>query len=317
MFITPKAPGKQALSFLLPITQLVILWILSRISDYDISGAVWVLALFFIGMTHGSLDLLIIKKDTAKGSWTSLGKKVGWYLFLMLAAYICLMLIPMITVLLFFILTAVHFGEADRASFSEFFHDSPRIPKSLAWLRGSLVIFIPCFLFPTEAWMPFASITNISGGASVNLVLKWFSLGLIGLFFLTSIGDVVRSPKSILSQAFIFFLLESIIVIFWFMHTPPLLAIGGYFLCIHATRHMRVLMNQFYSASKKSAFLTQLKMHMDSLAFGIPAILVVVAWSFLLDHESLMMRLAYASIGFYLISTLPHHILVSKNSTSA
>ena len=100
--------------------------------------------------------------------------------------------------------------------------------------------------------------------------------------------------------------------IFWFLSTPPLLAIGGYFLCMHATRHMQKLMSQFYSTTENSIFSKQVKMHIDSLAFGLPAILFVIAWALFLDSGSPIQKIAYSSIGFYLISTLPHHILVSN-----
>ena len=307
-----KAPVKQALLFFLPITQLILLWVVGRILPYDLSGIIWVVALFVFGMAHGSMDIVIIKKynknQTLSGTW----KKIGWYLLLMLASGFGLMMFPLVTVLSFFTLTAIHFGEADLTSFSDFFSKSPELPESWAWLKGSLVIALPCYFYPRESWEPFGSITATPGSESLDLTLKTFSLSLLSLLFLLAVIGFLKYRGKIISYRSLFFFLESIIAIFWFLFTPPLLAIGGYFLCMHATRHMQKLMCHFYPNKEKSIFSKQVKMHFDSLAFGIPAILFVLAWAPFMASGSGIHKIAYASIGFYLISTLPHHILVSN-----
>jgi len=308
----PKAPAKQAFLFFLPITQLIILWLVSKFFPYDFSSIIWVVGLLVLGMAHGAMDIVIIKKNAANRNYFDAWKRVGWYLSLMVAAWIGLMLAPILTVLSFLILTAVHFGEADRTSFSDFFAKSPEFPKSWAWIRGSLVVAIPCYFYPRESWEPFGSITATPGGESLDLILKTFSLSLLGLSCLFAAVSFFKCPEQIFSYGFLFFVLESIVAIFWFLSTPPLLAIGGYFLCMHATRHMQKLMSQFYSTTENSIFSKQVKMHIDSLAFGLPAILFVIAWALFLDSGSPIQKIAYSSIGFYLISTLPHHILVSN-----
>jgi Brp/Blh family beta-carotene 15,15'-monooxygenase len=308
----PKAPAKQALLFFLPITQLTILWIVSWLLPYDLSSIIWVVALLVLGMAHGAMDIVIIKKHVTNRNYFDTWKKVGWYLSLMLAAWIGLMLAPVLTVLSFLILTAIHFGEADRTSFTDFFEKSPEFSKSWAWVRGSLVVALPCYFYPRESWEPFGSITATPGGESLDVILKTFSLSLLGLSSFLAAISFFKCPKQIFSYGFLFFVLESIVAVFWFLSTPPLLAIGGYFLCMHATRHMQKLMSQFYSTKGNSIFSKQVKMHIDSLAFGLPAILFVIAWALFLDSGSLIQKIAYTSIGFYLISTLPHHILVSK-----
>lgn len=312
MVNSSKASAKQALLFFLPITQLIILWVVSRLLPYDLSSIIWVVALLFLGMAHGAMDIVIIKKNTANRNCFDTWKTVGWYLSLMVAAWIGLMLAPVLTVLSFLILTAIHFGEADRTSFSDFFEKSPEFPKSWAWTRGSLVVALPCYFHPRESWGPFGSITATPGGESLDVILKTFSLSLLGLSSLLAAISFFKCPKQIFSYGFLFFVLESIVAVFWFLSTPPLLAIGGYFLCMHSTRHMQKLMSQFYSTKGSSIFFKQVKMHIDSLAFGLPAILFVVAWALFLDSGFLIQKIAYTSIGFYLISTLPHHILVSR-----
>ena len=306
-----KAPVKQALLFFLPITQLILLWVVGRILPYDLSGIIWVVALFVFGMAHGSMDIVIIKKYNKNQTLSGTGKKIGWYLLLMLASGFGLMMFPLVTVLSFFTLTAIHFGEADLTSFSDFFSKSPELPKSWAWLKGSLVIALPCYFYPRESWEPFGSITATPGSESLDLILKTFSLSLLSLLFLLAVFGFLKYRGKIISYRSLFFFLESIIAIFWFLFTPPLLAIGGYFLCMHATRHMQKLMCHFYPNKEKSIFSKQVKMHFDSLAFGIPAILFVLAWAPFMASGSGIHKIAYASIGFYLISTLPHHILVS------
>ena len=191
-----KAPVKQALLFFLPITQLILLWVVSRILPYDLSSIIWVVALFVFGMAHGSMDIVIIKKYDKNQTLFDTGKKLGWYLLLMLASGFGLMMFPLVTVLSFFTLTAIHFGEADLTSFSDFFSKSPELPKSWAWLKGSLVIALPCYFYPREAWEPFGSITAIPSSESVDLILKTFSLSLLSLFFFICCNKFSKMQKT-------------------------------------------------------------------------------------------------------------------------
>lgn len=311
MAVHSKASVKQTLLFLLPITQLVILWVVCGSVDFDLSLGVWLVALVAIGMVHGAMDISIIRRQSKsserrRGTW----RRVSGYMALMVLALVGLMLIPRFTVLGFLILTAVHFGEADRTYFNQFFTDSPDFPRCWAWIRGALVIVIPCYFVPAEAWMPFAALTGVSGGESMELLLQRFSLLLAGVACLLAVVSVLRSYRQLLSYSFLFFVLESVVASVWFFTMPPLLAIGGYFLCIHATRHMIRLMQDDYLRDKKSILVAQLRMHKDAMVFWLPAVLVVIFWACLLDTESVMRSVAYASIGFYLISTLPHHLLV-------
>ena len=107
-------------------------------------------------------------------------------------------------------------------------------------------------------------------------------------------------------------MLSSIKGLIWFINIPPMLAIGGYFLALHSTKHMIRLSHLKQQIFKNSSTIKNiLRLHIDALWLGIPAYIVVIFWSFFVN-ASLVYSLAFASIGFYLISTFPHHILVAK-----
>ena len=93
---------------------------------------------------------------------------------------------------------------------------------------------------------------------------------------------------------------------------PPMWATCGYFLCIYATKHMLRLGNYQTPMVLSQKFLTELfKLHARGWVLTLPALFAVWYWARELD-ASWIPSLASASIGFYLISTLPHHLLVNR-----
>ena len=108
------------------------------------------------------------------------------------------------------------------------------------------------------------------------------------------------------------FAAESVLCAAWFVLFPPMWAIGGYFLCIHATKHMLRLGNYQTPMGLNQKFLTELfRLHAQGWVLTLPALLAVWYWARELD-AAWIPSLASASIGFYLISTLPHHLLVNR-----
>ena len=309
----PRPHG--ALNFFFPLAILCLIWLASNHIFSVIPSAsswIWIVSLAFLGMAHGSLDLHVQEwsrngEFKAKG-WT----KFFWYIGLMVITFLLFYFSPLIVTLAFLILTAVHFGEADRVHALECFGSSTFIPKSWAWARGSIVVAIPSILHPMKTWEPFYHLSSYAYNSGVGNTISIFGYSLlIVTLTLSVVGSFDRRIKwfSPIIAAYIF---ESIICLLWFVYLPPLFAIGGYFLAIHSTKHM-LRLSQFKTQKHNNSDILRsvLKLHVDAVWLGAPAYLVVIIWSYFLGADWAS-SLAFASIGFYLISTFPHHLLVAK-----
>ena len=309
----PRPHG--ALNFFFPLAILCLIWLASNYIFSVIPSAsswIWIVSLAFLGMAHGSLDLHVQEwsrngEFKAKG-WT----KFFWYIGLMVITFLLFYFSPLIVTLAFLILTAVHFGEADRVHALECFGSSTFIPKSWAWARGSIVVAIPSILHPIKTWEPFYHLSSYAYNSGIVNTISIFGYSLlIVTLTLSVVGSFDRRIKwsSPIIAAYIF---ESIICLLWFVYLPPLFAIGGYFLAIHSTKHM-LRLSQFKTQKHNNSDILRsvLKLHVDAVWLGAPAYLVVIIWSYFLGADWAS-SLAFASIGFYLISTFPHHLLVAK-----
>ena len=309
----PRPHG--ALNFFFPLAILCLIWLASNYIFSVIPSAsswIWIVSLAFLGMAHGSLDLHVQEwsrngEFKAKG-WT----KFFWYIGLMVITFLLFYFSPLIVTLAFLILTAVHFGEADRVHALECFGSSTFIPKSWAWARGSIVVAIPSILHPIKTWEPFYHLSSYAYNSGIVNTISIFGYSLlIVTLTLSVVGSFDRRIKwsSPIIAAYIF---ESIICLLWFVYLPPLFAIGGYFLAIHSTKHM-LRLSQFKTQKNNNSDILRsvLKLHVDAVWLGAPAYLVVIIWSYFLGADWAT-SLAFASIGFYLISTFPHHLLVAK-----
>ncbi|MEM9109151.1 MAG: Brp/Blh family beta-carotene 15,15'-dioxygenase, partial [Planctomycetota bacterium] len=193
----------------------------------------WLIALVVLGMPHGAMDWLIIRKiDREQGRSRSLSVLTK-YSMMMIAGGLLFALAPVLTCVLFLILTAIHWGAADLHAYQPLQSAKDRGTWwMLAIARGGLIIATPFALQPETAWQPFAA---LSGGSVI-----------------ASPADVSRACLSLLTVCGLMlgygwisgrlthpgrFLAESAGVVAALAILPPLLAIGCYFLFVHAPRH--------------------------------------------------------------------------------
>ena len=303
-----------ALTFFIPLSLLFFIFVAYAFfpSASTFTPWVWVISLAFMGMAHGSLDLHV-QRWSQTGEFKAKGwNKFGWYILLMVFTFGLFYFFPLLTTLLFLVLTAVHFGEADRVHAIECFGNSTSIPKSWAWVRGSFVVAIPSIFFTQQTWDPFYYLSQVSFNSTINQIITYFGYILLIATLSFAIFDSLKTKINWSSSAVIAFLFESVICFFWFVFLPPLLAIGGYFLAIHSTKHMLRLSHfKKQNIGNTTTFKDILTLHLDAVWLSAPAYLIVILWSVFIKAP-VVPSLVYASIGFYLISTLPHHILVAK-----
>jgi hypothetical protein len=96
------------------------------------------------------------------------------------------------------------------------------------------------------------------------------------------------------------------------MQADPLFAIGTYFIGVHAFRHCRRMANMPTIIEPPPAppgFARRLvRVHVLSLPLAMPTALCLAGICVLLGGFDVR-TIAVASIGFYIVSTLPHHLL--------
>jgi len=266
----------------------------------------WLIALAVLGMPHGAMDWLIIRKVDREEGRSSALSVLTRYSLMMIAGGVMLAFAPVITCFGFLVLTAIHWGAADMHAYQPL--QSVRDKGSwwiLAAARGGLIIATPFAFQPEAAWQPFAALAG-GGVIAEPMMVSQAALSLLTAFALTlgygSLTKRLASPTK--------FLAESAGVVTLLAILPPMFAIGCYFLLVHSTRHLVRLHKRsdiIRTGLIREALPRLIAAHMASWPFLMPAIVVVLLWAAVIGFSA--WSLAVASIGFYIIATLPHHLL--------
>lgn len=273
--------------------------------------APWIVALALFGMPHGGMDWRVHRwLHPRLDLWRSVAAFFP-YLGLMLAGLAALAVAPVATSIGFLLLTMVHFGSEDARALGGLGAAWHRVA---ALARGSLVVAIPFAVAPDAAWRPFAVLTGVQLSPLAAESVSSFSAAVAVL----GVGSVVlalalrgdRCPRAAVTA----FAAETAAAVLVLSVTPPLYAVGVYFLAVHAFKHsMRMTRTPSLTgaAPGRPIAIRLWSLHVQAAVLTLPAVAIVAAWAWFLDGD-VTLRLTAASIGFYLISTLPHHLLGVK-----
>ncbi len=292
------------------------------------TAAPWpfVVALIVFGMPHGAADWTVAARlSHARGFGARLGGFWG-YLAMMAASLALIMWQPGVSALLFLALTVFHFGMAD-ATAVHADSDGPVARWGLVIGRGLLLLSTAFAAHPNEAWAPFAGIGDAlspwSGAAwrpDLAVLQLLASIGVAAGAVAAVCSAVARArvghgPDAALDM------IEHMLVATLAMAADPLFTVGCYFLGVHAFRHTRRLacthavIDATDAGSRRvdrrmAPPLGQrvLQVHVLSwpLMWLTAVCLVPLCW---LIGPFDARTLAVASIAFYMITTLPHHLL--------
>ena len=173
-----------------------------------------------IGISHGSLDnfkgnkLLKILKIKNKFLFYLI------YIFVSLAVIGSWLIFPLLTLAIFLIVAAYHFGKEDSVfgKVNKF-----KLLNLLLFLKGSLIILAPLYFHHYETIQIFEILGVKLIQYNISLIIILMSLSLISNFFIN---------KNILLS-----LLDSFTIIILNINFEPLLAFTIYFCFLHSTRH--------------------------------------------------------------------------------
>lgn len=281
--------------------------------------AAWpfVLALLIFGMPHGAADWAVQARLTGEKIFTRQLAGFADYLWLMFACTLFLVWQPGVFALFFLGLTIFHFGMAD-ATALRIDADGSLARWSFVLGRGLLLLATVFAMHPVSAWAPFAQIAEAFAWKHETMwmpdlmhlqKLSW--LGVIAGAGFAIVGAIARWRFGRARKAG-FDLIEHALVAMLAVFADPLFAVGMFFLGVHAYRHTRRLACTRLVIEPPPApagFVHRLvRVHGISLPLMVPTILCLIPICWLLGPFNAH-TLAVAGIVFYMITTLPHHLL--------
>ena len=278
---------------------------------FSYGWAPFLISLFLFGMPHGAMDWAV--RNRLSGT-SGLGPcLIGFlpYLAWMALSILLLVLLPIATVAAFMVLTIVHFGTADlfatgRVGFSA-------LRRNLFILGRGCLVLGPAFAFhPQAAWAPFALLIGQpepTGSFLLTLEATGLCVMVFGTVLAVSEATLPARGRPLLA---LHELVETVLILALGILASPLFAIGLFFLSTHAYRHsVRLASEPMSTASDGEAPLPRrlLRMHLDCLPLLVPTFAIIPVWSYLQFGRLDPYALVCATIGFFVISTLPHHLL--------
>jgi len=272
----------------------------------------WIIALLVFGLPHGAADHLVNDRDRVRHGQR--GGAVGflWYGGWMLLAAGLVVLLPHLAVIAFLALTAWHFGAADLHDLTGPPGEATRRRRAwwtAAWTRGALVVTIPFAVNPLASWAPFALATQADVEPDLLTAFRGSAAVLAGACFV--IACLVGPRLAIGRRTGALVIVETAAAALLLAVAPPLLAIGTYFLGIHAVRHTFRLARHDEVLDVPAAASTMARLvavHRIGVPLLVPSLVVIGLWAWWIDGLS-PTSIAAASIGFYLVATPPHHRL--------
>ena len=204
-----------------------------KYSNLSISTIFCLLLILIIGVSHGSLDHIKGKKLLKLFNIKSNYIFYITYILISTTVIITWMLLPSITLIIFFIIASYHFGKED----TQFLiNDSSYFTQILYFLKGFLIILAPLFFHFQETIAIFKLLL-------INNEMFYLSLNFIETNKVIQIGIICSTLSSIflflknfeIKKFAIFLDYFSILILNYYL--SPLLAFTIYFCFLHSIRH--------------------------------------------------------------------------------
>lgn len=268
------------------------------------------------GIPHGALDHIIAKTNKEKDNTEfSIQHFLGKYVLVILFYTACWIIFPSISLLIFLIISAWHFGEIDLSEATD--HITWNISR-LLW--GSFVLLIILLTHQHDTEMVIMRITKSSPQViSIWNMIKEYSLSitlLIGSITLVSI--IVANSKNKLN--FSISVLANLVIILSLCALLPLLpAFALYFGGWHAIRSFELIF-RFLKKEKQSEAEAPITMWKHSLPMTFLATIGFVFLAYIWNAAGLKTDPLPAIFIFLSIITLPHldvmDQLIKKNNSA-
>lgn len=263
------------------------------------------IAILLTGMPHGAIDHIIADELHTLGKY---GSKIRFYLtYLGLMVFYTLMWVylPLLSFILFMLITLYHFGQADAMRFDA--------GISLQWIlhisRGITVVGLILFADPAYTSPVIESVTGFSllTFSTANFDLQMLQYALAGLYPLVYLIAVFARPHAFPDK--FSGLLDSVTVSLLFLYCDTIWAFSVYFGLWHAFNHIRVMI-RFMRLNGVDA--NWKWFYKRSFLFSAISYAGIIGIYFLLNafgNENLLVFLLFIAIA---VMTLPHMLIVEK-----
>ena len=240
-----------------------------------------------VGVSHGSLDHIK-------------GNKLLFYfgyIIISLAIIVLWLILPLITLAMFLIVAAYHFGKED-AVFEK--NKKTKLLNLFLFLKGSLVILAPLYFNPEETIKIFENLDVQLNQINNNILIAIIVLSLISNFFVNK-------------NIFLSFL-DSFTIIMLNFNFAPLVAFTIYFCFLHSLRHSLSLIEEIDNKNFKKGLNNFLKKAFPLTLITI--ILFLIAVFFLNKYyllDSAILKVIFIGLASL---TFPHILLeylIEKN----
>ncbi|UYV13940.1 MAG: Brp/Blh family beta-carotene 15,15'-dioxygenase [Phycisphaera sp.] len=268
---------------------------------------IWVVALFVVGMPHGAYDLAELARRS--GSFRGTLMRFLLYTAVMLLSTMAFFAAPAFTLVAFLLLTMVHFGRSDsvhtRGAIGS--GTTPTLLDRLpGYAHGAVVIAAPFLFQPVASWAPFVEMAAVLG-ADASLQAQAMSVA-GGALVIAGLGVIVPAAVRLWQRGAHGAAVESVVIpavaLLASAVLPPLLAIGVYFMCVHAMLHcLRV------GDRGDGPVRAVIRAHRLSVPLLLPSIVIIVALAVPFGELGWVPALAVSFILFCVFATLPHHLL--------
>ena len=280
-----------------------------------------VISLFFAGMPHGAVDFLL---NARLKSVSRLGDQLQaflWYVVTLTIGVITFIFFPRMTLVVFAITSAQHFGWADARVLEKRFQTSVpvMVRRCSAIARGVAILALPFVFAPSESV------------EVINAVLRFVSTPLIepaaeAVTYIATACVIVAAAALLVSTTYrvatgqirvaLVELLETAVIGAAFGTLHPMFAMGLYVMTWHSWRHLYAIA-PFLGVEPRSSRLDELlrclwRLHVAALPLLIPTLVLygLVAWWKIAVWDSF--QLAALAIATFIVVTLPHHLLIEK-----
>ena len=283
----------------------------------------WLLALVAVGLPHGAADLTLLRKTHGD---TIARRFFGIYVGGMFAVLTSLVLAPVLTLAGFLLVSLWHFGHAEEP----WADGSASLPMQICagLARGGLVVGMALAASPAATaevanemlhlLAPIRTLLALPATAPAALLpkeIRALGLELLALSVCGWVGELavnLTRPSGLRLQRSLNDLGTFSLIGALCYTTPPLLAVGVFFLAWHAWRQTRIVFRELHPNSQQTHPLTQaVVVHLAAIPLLIPAwLMLAAAWWFLSADHSLR-DAALLSLLVYLVVTPSHEVLCS------
>lgn len=265
------------------------------------------LVILFIGIPHGAMDHVI---DGAIEKWNpnSLNFRFyGWYLGAILGYSVLWYFYPGFSFLLFFLMTAYHFGQSDvyRLKISE------EATAVLIPLRGLYLILLILFgdlQFSSEVIGTVTNFNIIEWVLPYQVAIDFLVISVILIYLLLLLIYNIKAKKGLKESALN--MSEVLMLYLLFFYVDSLVAFAIYFGFWHSYEHVKVMAG--FLKSKTGENLTVKSFYEKALSFSLIIYLLMLFMYNILDafgEANLMIAILLIAIS---VLTLPHMIVVEK-----